>query len=58
MKKKYIRHPRLLKKPLILYPAGEHGRSMLRTLRALKVEPAAFCDSNKAKQGQRYAVFP
>ena len=58
MKKKYIRHPRLLKKPLILYPAGEHGRSMLRTLRALKVEPAAFCDSNKAKTGTEICRVP
>lgn len=50
-RKTYIRHPRLTEKPLILYPAGEYGRIMLKELRRLAIEPAAFCDASEAKIG-------
>lgn len=51
MNREYIRHPRLTEKPLILYPAGEYGREMLKTLRKLRIEPAAFCDGSQEKIG-------
>ena len=50
-RKTYIRHPRLTEKPLILYPAGEYGRNMLKELRRLAIEPVAFCDASEAKIG-------
>lgn len=52
-RKAYYRHPRLLERPLILYPAGEYGRRMLKELRGLGVEPAAFCDGNAEKIGRK-----
>lgn len=51
MNQNYIRHPRLTEKPLILYPAGEYGREMLKKLRRLKIEPVAFCDGSREKIG-------
>ncbi len=52
-RKNYRCHPRLTEKPIILYPAGEYGREMLKELRRLKVVPAAFCDSSDGKIGTR-----
>ncbi|MFR8069329.1 MAG: LicD family protein [Clostridium sp.] len=52
-KARYRKHPRLTEKPLILYPAGEYGRRMLRELRALGIEPCAFCDGNPDKIGSK-----
>lgn len=49
----YRRHPRLTEKPLILYPAGEYGREMLRELRKLDIEPRAFCDGDSRKTGSK-----
>src|SRR5437868_6478553 len=37
---------------LILFGAGNLGRSILRQLRDLKVEPLAFCDNNPRLWGQ------
>lgn len=50
-RQRYVRHSGLTEKPLVLYPAGEYGRRMLKMLRSLQVEPVAFCDSSKEKAG-------
>jgi lipopolysaccharide cholinephosphotransferase len=47
----YYRHPYLTDKPIVLYPAGEYGRKMLKTLTNLGVKPIAFCDKDEAKIG-------
>ena len=55
MKKRtaYRRHLRLTERPIILYPAGEYGRELLKELRKLDIEPEAFCDGDTRKIGEK-----
>lgn len=47
----YYQHPRLMDKPIVLYPAGSKGLSLLQFLRSHGVEPVAFCDASDQKIG-------
>lgn len=50
---KYYRHPKLIQKSIVLYPAGEYGRKILITLKELGITPVAFCDQAEEKIGTR-----
>lgn len=47
----YYQHPKLMEKPIVLYPAGGQGIKALRFLRKRGIEPVAFCDAAEEKIG-------
>lgn len=46
------------KHPVIIYGAGDNGKSALALLRGRGIEPYAFCSRNTAKAGKTYCGLP